>query len=146
MKRIITILAILISTNAFSQTDSTKIKGLQLTARLLYYLAPSIVNENNDSLYQVYIDLRPKFRIVTPPVGAALVTLDSIPTVELAKLYQFALSTPEGYSMANTMKNQIAATRIINSYLDNLCTAFEAAWQNRLLVLIADGKKLLRGK
>jgi hypothetical protein len=94
----------------------------------------------------VYIDLRPKFRILTPPVGATLVLLDSIPTVELANLYQYTLSNSDGMSMAGAMKSQIAATRLINSYLESLCAGFELQWQSRLLALIASGKKLLRGK
>ena len=145
MKKLIFYFLLLASFSAFAQ-DSTKIKGLQLQAKLIEYLTSNMTNTDNDSLYQVYLDLRPKFRVINPPTGVTLVTLDSIPTVELANLYQYTMSNSEGLSMANNMKNQIASIRVTNSFLDRLCSAFENTWLDRLLTLRLGGRKLLRGK
>ena len=121
-------------------------KGLQLQVRLIEYLTVNLLNPNNDSLYQVYIDLRPKFRIANPPSGNTLVTIDSIPTVELANLYNYALSNSEGIGFGNLMKTSIASARTSNAYLDRLCLDIETFWSDRLTLLRTAGRKLLRGK
>ena len=144
MKKIIILL--LICNNAIAQTDTTKVKSLQLKANLIEYLALYLINPDNDSLYQVYIDLRLKFRIATPPTGQTLVTIDSIPTVELANLYNYTMANSDGMSMGNQMKNQIVSARAANSYLEALCAGYEAYWQSRLITLRIAGKKLLKGK
>ena len=145
MKKIITLALVIISLSTQAQ-DSTKIKGLQLQVRLIEYLTVQLLNPDNDSLYQVYIDLRPKFRIKTPPVGTTLVTIDSIPTVELANLYNYVLSNSEGINMSNIIKSQIAATRTANSYLESLCAGFESLYTDRLISMRLSGRKLLRGR
>ena len=146
MKKIIIAILFLIAFTANAQTDTTKIKALQLKANLIEYLATQIVNPGNDSLYQVYIDLRPQFRVVTPPTGQTLVTIDSIPTVELANLYNYTMANSDGMSMGNQMKTQIVSARAANSYLETLCAGYEAYWQSRLIALRIAGKKLLKGK
>lgn len=145
MKKIILAAALLVSINAISQ-DTTKIKGLQLQTRLIEYLIPMCMNNDNDSLLQVYIDLRPKFRIANPPTGTTLVTIDSIPTVELANLYNYALSNSDGMLQAGIMKTQIAAARTANSYLERLCAGYEAFWIQKVFTLRDAGRRILRGK
>lgn len=144
MKKIIILL--LICNNSIAQTDTTKIKSLQLKANLIEYFTTYLMNPDNDSLYQVYIDLRPKFRVTTPPTGQTMVTIDSIPTVELANLYNTIMSNSDGMSMGNQMKNQLIAARAANSYLETLCAGYEAYWFSRLISLRIAGKKLLKGK
>lgn len=146
MKKIIFAIAMLISISAKAQTDSTKVKGLQIMCRQLEYVTPLLMNPDNDSLYQVYIDLRPKFRIANPPGGNTLVTIDSIPTTELANLYNYTLSNNDGMGYGNQFKNTIASARVANSYLDRLCTAYEAFWTERLQALRLAGRRLLRGR
>ena len=146
MKRIFIAILFLIAFKSNAQTDTTKVKALQLKANLIEYLVTQIVNPDNDSLYQVYIDLRSKFRVVTPPTGQTLVTIDSIPTVELANLYNYTLSNSDGMSMGNQMKNQLISARSANSYLETLCAGYEAYWLSRLITLRIAGKKLLKGK
>ena len=145
MKKVIALALVIISLTAQAQ-DSTKIKGLQLQVRLIEYLVVNIMNPDNDSLFQVYQDLRPKFRINNPPSGTTLVTIDSIPTTELANLYNYVLSNSEGISMGNVMKTQIATARTANSYLDRLCNAFETLYSDRLATMRISGRKLLRGR
>jgi hypothetical protein len=94
----------------------------------------------------VYIDLRPKFRIPSPPSGNTLVTIDSIPTVELANLYNYTLSNTDGMGYGSQFKTTIAIVRAANTYLDRLCTAYENFWTDRLLTIRNIGRKLLRGK
>lgn len=143
MKKILLILLIPMVCKA---QDSTKIKGIQLTAKLLEYVIHLVMNPENDSLYQVYIDLRPKFRVANPPSNQTLVTIDSIPAVELANIYNYTLSNSEGMGMNNDMKSQIASARATNTYLDRLCSAFEQFWKDRLSALRISGRKILRGK
>ena len=146
MKKILFFLFLLASLKVAAQTDSTKVKALQLKANLIEYLATQLINPSNDSLYQVYIDLRPQFRVVTPPTGQTLVTIDSIPTVELAGLYNYTMANSDGMSMGNQMKTQIVSARASNSYLESLCAGYETFWQNRLIALRLTGRKLLKGK
>ena len=145
MKNTITAILLFASFSMQAQ-DTTKVKGLQLRANLIEYLIVNAMNPNNDSLYQVYIDLRPKFRINNPPNGNTFVTIDSIPTIELANLYNYTLANSEGIGMGNNMKTQIASARLSNSYLERLCAAFENTWADRLLSIRISGRKLLRGK
>ena len=145
MKKLLFGLVLLVSITASAQ-DSTKVKGLQLPARLVYFLLPQIMQPTNDSLFQVAIDLRPKLRIPTPPTGATLVTLDSIPTVELANLYNYALNTPSYSSIGTLMQNQIANARLAHTYLDALCVAFENFYSSKMRDQIQLGKKMVTGK
>ena len=145
MKKILFTASIFLAINTFAQ-DSTKIKGLQLQAKILEYLVVNMMYPDNDSLYQVYIDLRPKFRVANPPQNNNLVTIDSIPTVELANLYNYALSNSDGYNMGGVMRSQLSSARTANSYLDRLCTIAELFWSNRLDAIRTAGRKLLKGK
>ena len=145
MKKTITAILILVSFNLQAQ-DTTQVKSLQLMARMIEYLIPVCMNTDNDSLFQVYIDLRPTFRVKNPPTGNTLVTIDSIPTVELAKLYNYTLSNNDGLGYGNQMKTAIAPARATNSYLNTLCTGYEAYWSERLNSLRASGRRILKGK
>jgi hypothetical protein len=140
------ILILLLISSAASAQDSTTVRNLKIMVRQLEYVTSQLTNIDNDSLYQVYIDLRPKFRIKNPPTGNTLVTIDSIPTVELAALYNYCLSNSDGMSYCNQFKATIAAARAKNSYLNRLCTAYELQWTERLIELRRNGRKLLTGK
>ena len=146
MKTLILFFLLSSSFFSFAQSDSMKIKSLQLTARVIETITPLLMNPNNDSLYQVYEDLRPKFRKQNQPTGSTLVSIDSIPTTELANIYSILLQNPEGLSLGSQFKNQIATTRAANSFLDFLCTNIENAWTDRILLSRAQGRKLLKGK
>jgi hypothetical protein len=136
---------LLISSAATAQ-DSTKVKNLPIMVRQLEYIASQLVNIDDDSLYQVYIDLRPKFRIPNPPTGNTLVTIDSIPTTDLAAIYNYCLSNSDGMGYGSQFKATIASARAANSYLNRLCTEYELQWSERLLQLRLNGRRLLRGK
>jgi len=140
------ILILLLISSAATAQDSTKVKNLPIMVRQLEYIASQLINIDNDSLYQVYIDLRPKFRIKNAPTGNTLVTIDSIPTVELAALYNYCLSNSDGMGYGSQFKTTIASARTANSYLDRLCTAYELQWTERLIELRRNGRKLLTGK
>jgi hypothetical protein len=140
------IFILLLISSAASAQDSTTVRKLPIMVRQLEYIASQLTNIENDSLYQVYIDLRPKFRIRNPPTGNALVTIDSIPTVELAALYNYCLSNSDGMSYGGQFKATITAARAKNNYLDRLCTAYELQWTERLIELRKNGRKLLTGK
>lgn len=146
MKKLLLVFAVLLSVSTQAQSDSTKVKALQLPAKLVYFLLPQIMQPSNDSLFQVAIDLRPKLRIPTPPTGNTLVTLDSIPTVELANLYNYTLNTPSYTSIGTLMQNQIANARAANTYLDALCLAFENYYASKMKDQVQQGKKMVTGK
>ncbi len=145
MKKIFIALFVLASFELEAQ-DTTKVKNLQLQAKLIEYVITICMNPDNDSLFQVYQDLRAKFRINNPPQNNQMVTIDSIPTIELANLYNYTLSNSEGFSMANNMRTQIAAARLANSYLERECAKHELFWTTRLDALRLSGRKILRGK
>jgi hypothetical protein len=140
------ILILLLISSAATAQDTATVRNLRIMVRQLEYVALQLVNIDNDSLYQVYIDLRPKFRVKNPPTGNTLVTIDSIPTVELAALYNYCLSNSDGMSYGGQFKATITAARAKNSYLDRLCTAYELQWTERLIELRRNGRKLLTGK
>lgn len=145
MKKVFFLLSLIVSISATAQ-DSTKIKNLPIMVRQLEYVTSQLMNVENDSLFQVYIDLRPKFRISNPPTGNTLVTIDSIPTVELANLYNYTLSNNDGLGYGSQFKTTISAARVANSYLNRLCTAYEQYWIDRMTVLRNGGRFILRGK
>lgn len=146
IKKLLAIILLLIVTITVKSQDTTKVKSLQLQNRIIEYLIPQIMQPNNDSLFQVYVDLRPKYRIASPPTGTTLVTIDSIPTTELANLYNYALSQPDGMGASLLLKAQIATARAGNTYLDRLCTALETVWSNQLINMRIAGRKILRGQ
>ena len=146
MKKLSSILLIIISLNVQAQ-DSTKIFGLPLQARLIEYLAPSMSNIDNDSLYTTFLDLRTKFRAAALPIlGTTTFIIDSIPTVELANLYNYTLSNSDGMGVSNMMRANILPTRTANSFLNTLCSNFETIWQNKMIALRKSGRRLLLGK
>ena len=140
------ILILLLISSAATAQDTLTVRNLPIMVRQLEYIASQLTNIDDDSLYQVYIDLRPKFRIKNPPTGNTLVTIDSIPTVELAALYNYCLSNSDGMGYGSQFKTTIAAARAKNSYLNRLCTAYELQWTERLIQLRLNGRKLLTGK
>ena len=140
------ILILLLISSAATAQDTLTVRNLPIMVRQLEYIASQLTNIDDDSLYQVYIDLRPKFRIKNPPTGNTLVTIDSIPTVELAALYNYCLSNSDGMGYGSQFKATIAAARAANSYLNRLCTAYELQWTERLIELRKNGRKLLTGK
>lgn len=147
MKKIIISLFLLASINAVAQdsNDSTYIKSLPLQARLVAYLTPYVhSNIYNDSLFTVFIKWRAAQRanFVT---GVTTITIDSIPTVELAGMYNYVLNGWDGMSVVSVMKPELAAARAAHSYLDRLCTYYENACAQRLSQLITNGYLLQRG-
>lgn len=145
MKKLLFGFLLMSSMSAIAQ-DSTKVKGMQLPAKLIYFLLPAIMQPSNDSLFQVAIDLRPKLRVSIPPTGATLVTVDSIPTVELANLYNYSLNAPAYTKMAVLMQTQLSTIRSMNSYLDTLCLSFENFYDSKLKDQISLNKKMATGK
>lgn len=145
MKKLFSILLISISFCAAAQ-DTLKVKNLQLQAKTLELVAPSLMNAANDSLFQVYIDLRPKFRGNNPPTGTTLVTVDSIPTLELAAIYYRALASPESLNLGGQLKAQLTTARSTNTFLNKLLTDIEAEWTDRVTQARLSGRKILRGK
>lgn len=145
MKKIITLLLIIATLNAKAQ-DSTEIKNFSLTCKLLEYITPQIVTPDNDSLFQVFLDLRAKFMKPNPPVGNDIVIIDSIKTVDLASIYNYTLSNSDGIGYGSLMRNALVSQRAANSYLNNLCNSYEDSWQSKLALIRQSGRRLLRGK
>jgi hypothetical protein len=145
MKSVLFALALMVSISATAQ-DSTKVKNLPIMVRQLEYIASQLVNIENDSLFQVFLDMRPKFAGKNPPKDSALVIIDSIPTFELANIYNYCLSNSDGMGYAGQFKKTIADARAANSYLNRLCTDYELFWNERARQIRIANRKLLRGK
>lgn len=147
MKKVILSICILISIRAFSQdtNDSAYMKNIPIQARVVFYLTPRTLDPSNDSLYSVFIKWRASLR-ANPVTGTTTVTIDTIPTVELANLYSYALSNPDGLNAGSIVKSQLVTPRASHPYLDRLCTAIEAAYSAQLTTMQNIGKKLLSGK
>lgn len=147
MKKTIIAIAILISAKSFAQSpnDSAYTKNIPIQARLVGYLASLTTDPSNDSLHTVFLKWRASLR-ANPVSGTATITIDTIPTVELASLYNYVLSNADGMNAGTIMKSQLSAARTANPYLDRLCTAYEQFYTVRMALLIANGRKLLLGK
>lgn len=145
MKKLTTVALLFISVQSFAQ-DTATVRNLPIQARLAKYLAPRMANIEIDSLYTPFLNLRAKFRVPNPPTGTTNVTIDSIPTVELANLYRYTMSNSEGMGAGLLMRTQISTARAGNPYLNRLCTAVEAEPLQRFADIIAAGGKLLMGK
>lgn len=147
MKKILLSICILISIRAFSQdtNDSAYIKNLPLQARLIAYLAPKTLDPTNDSLYSVFIKWRASLR-ANPVTGTATVSIDTIPAVELANMYDFVLGNPDGYGAGALMKSQLNSARAAHAYLDRLCTGIENKYAAQLTNAQLIGRKLFLGK
>lgn len=147
MKTILISITLLLSINTFSQSanDSAYTKNLALQARVIVYLVPRTLDPSNDSLYSVFIKWRSALRN-NPVSGTTTVTIDTIPTVELANLYSYVLQQPDGLGVGALMKSQINSARNANPYLQRLCTAIEDAYSAQLANMILIGRKLLLGR
>lgn len=148
MKKIILVIFILTSINAYSQSpnDSAYTKNIALRAQLVAYLTPLTIDPQNDSLYSVFLKWRSFLRANPNTSGNTNITIDTIPTAELANMYGYVLKNADGMSVSSVMKPQLVTARAANAYLDRLCTAFENLWSTTLATAIQNGKKLLLGK
>lgn len=147
MKKILLSITIFISLNSLAQSanDSAYTKALALQARLTAIFAPYANNSGNDSLFTYFIKLRAAqhSNFVT---GTTTITIDTIPTVELANLYNYVLGLPGGLGFTALVTTQLSAARTANPYLQKLCTDIDNAWNARAAQMLIDGYKLERGK
>lgn len=148
MKKILISISILISINGIAQSpnDSAYTKNIALQARLVAYLTPLTIDPANDSLHQVFFKWRAALRANPALSGVTTISIDTIPTVELAGMYGYVLKNADGMNVSAIMKPQLTTARAANAYLDRLCTAFETLWANTLANQILVGRKLLLGK
>lgn len=148
MKKIIVLILISISINTFAQSpnDSAFTKNIALQARLVAYLTPLTIDPANDSLHQVFFKWRAALRTNPNISGVTTISIDTIPTVELANMYGYVLKNADGMNVSTIMKPQLVSARSANAYFDRLCTAFETLWTTTLNNQIALGRKLLLGR
>lgn len=147
MKILLSILFVFLSFSLSAQ-DSTKIRSLVLKASTIestfIYLFGQV---ENDSAFQVYLDVR-KFWRPTRPAGTALITIDSIPTVELAKLYNYCLENHSGMRLGNLISGEssFTAARAANTYLNRLCTEYDNFWLDKRALIRSRMAFALRGR
>ncbi|MBK9329045.1 MAG: hypothetical protein IPM95_06970 [Sphingobacteriales bacterium] len=144
MKKIIIIsfLFLALKTNA---QDTAKIYNLSLQSRLISFVSPICTSPENDSLFTTFLNWRAKYRATNPQPTTVILT-DSIPTVELAKLYNYCLSNSDGLSISSIFKSSIQNVRDNNAFLNRLCTAYELYYQEKFALMRQNGKRLLMGK
>lgn len=147
MKVALISVAIILGINTYCQSpnDSAYTKNLALQARVIVYLVPRTLDPSNDSLYSVFIKWRAALRN-NPVSGTTTVTIDTIPTVELANLYSYVLQQADGLGVGALMKSQLTSARSANQYLQRLCTAIEDAYSAQLANIILIGRRLLLGR
>lgn len=147
MKTIIFSISFFISVSALAQSpnDSAYTKNLPLQARVIAYLVPKTLDPANDSLYSVFIKWRAALR-GNPVTGTTTVSIDTIPTVELANMYGYVLQNADGLGVGSLMKSQLTSARAANPYLNRLCTAIETSYSDQLANMILIGRRLLLGR
>lgn len=147
MKTILISITLLLSVNAFSQSpnDSAYTKNLPLRASTTFFLTPRTIDPSNDSLFLVFIKWRASQR-ASQANGNTLVTIDSIPSVELANLYGYILQLPAGLDILTIVRNQLTAARAANPYLERLCKALEDQYAAQLQNMVQIGKRLQLGR
>lgn len=146
MKKILISILLLASINAFSQSanDSAWTKNLAIQARLTAIFSPQTTNTSNDSLIAVFIKWR-QAQHQNFVTGTTTITIDSIPTVELANLYNYVMGLSGGLGFMPLL-NQLNAARTANPYLDRLCSTYDQQWSLRASQMLLDGYKLQRGR
>jgi len=82
MKKILSVIALIISVNCFSQ-DSTKVQ-ISVEARDLEYIAATASFEADEDFFDA---VKSKFRVQNPPSGGTLVVVDSIYTIDWLRIY-----------------------------------------------------------
>lgn len=142
MKKILLIISLLIGLNTFSQ--SPWVTNWQLQAGTWRTIAEDFKSNSQFSDFVAFIKIFNSFR-ATNHADAANVTLDSIPTVMVAILYEKVLFDVAYGDILSNFQNSLTSKRATNTLLDGLCNALEARLVTMRSGKKAAGNKLLTG-
>lgn len=147
MKPIMFTSLLFLSIQLFAQSanDSAYTKNLALRSTTISLLTPKTLDPSNDSLFLVFVKWRTSLR-ANPVSGNTTVTIDTIPTVELANMYEYVMQLPSGLGIVNIVANQLTAARTANPYLNRLCQAIDDKYAAQLATMLAVGRRLLLGR
>ena len=146
MKKTLFLLILIAASFAGYSQDSTQVRSFKLPAKLLFHLNPLMIKADNDSLFQVAVDLRTKLRGNAALTEAIVVTIDSIPTTELSNFYNYCLNAPSYTGLLPLMKSSLTSARSTNAYLDRMCKNLEDFYDDKIKENIQTGRRMITGK
>lgn len=142
MKKILLIIALLIGLNSFSQ--SPWVTNWQLQAGTWRTIAEDFKSNAQFSDFVAFIKVFNNFKGNNHNDNVPI-TLDSIPTVMVAILYEKVLFDVAYGDILENFQTSLTSKRGTNSLLNTLCTALETRLNNMRSGKKAAGNKLLTG-
>lgn len=140
---IILILLIPLSENIYAQSGDSLVTNLQLKAGTIRTIAP--VAKNIDARYSMKAFVKWYNQIKSSnPSDNANVTVDSIPSVMIAAIYDIVLFDVKYEDVLSDISGALTSKRATNSLLDVLCTASEARKTAYKLSAKTEGTELLK--
>lgn len=140
MKKIL--LAMLIISGVAGAQDSTIVLNVQLKAGTIRELAFIAKESLEDSHFNVFLKWRTSFKS-TNHSDNENVTIDTIPTLLVAKMYS-VLHDTKGEAL-DDLTQSLISKRNTNDYLDSLCTSIEGVDTSKKANRRSLGNKMLRG-
>lgn len=136
MKKLLTFILICVALSSKGQ-DTTIVLNQALPAYIIRYMMPSVRTTAAKTFWKFKRALE-----ITNAQGTTSVTIDTIPTVTLARLYAISQSAPGGHTVNAPFTNAIAAKRAANSYLNTLCNAVDARLTDERNGIILAGERM----
>lgn len=125
--------------------DTTNLLNFGLSARAIEYLAGNIVNPDNEDNFNTFLKWRTAFRAKNP-INTTVVTIDTMPVNTAVYLYNWALSSQEGFNFTTSLKSALTPYRANNSNLNRQMTDIENAFQNQIQAVRITGRRWLLGR
>jgi hypothetical protein len=123
---------------------AVNVLNLQLKAKTIKALAVPSRSFTQGTFFDAYIKWFTHFKANLPNDNAN-VSIDSIPTIMIAALYDIALFDVKYSTILDDLQTSLISKRGIDSELDGLCTASEAKLQQMIDDNILEGNKILTG-
>ena len=144
MKKALIILLLAIGLKSSAQ--DTTIATLSLKARVIQVLAPWVKSQDDTSFVNLFHKWSQSFR-ASSPSGTTPVSVDSVPVVVIQRLYDEALSWPQGSpSVGDDFKADVLVIRTASTNLDRLLDVVDAAYSDKLTRVRTAGRRLLTGR
>jgi hypothetical protein len=127
MKKIFILILLSASSGfAMSQSGNSLVTNLQLKAGTIRTIAPVARGLNERYSINAFIKWYNQIKAVNPSDNAN-VTVDSIPTLMVARIYEISLFDVKYDDVRSDISSALTSKRATNTLLDALCTAAEAA-------------------
>ncbi len=120
------------------------VSNLQLKAKTIKALAIPAKSFTVGTFFDAYLKWFTHFKANIPNDNAN-VTIDTIPTIMVAALYDIALFDVRYSTIVADLQTSLISKRSSDSELDTLCTASEAKLAQMIADNILEGNKILTG-